>query len=230
MLEARDLRLTGPDGAAALAGLTIFAHPGDLLVLAGGHGSGKSAVLRSVAGLARPDRGIVRLDGTDVTSLGPHARAARGIAYVGEGGRILERLSVHDNLLLGAWRRRDRRAVRRQLSEWLERFPSLAAAARRPAAVLDAGERVAAALGRAWLSGPRVLLVDEPFAGVDARSRAGIAGILRAASEAGRIVVCAAHDAADASIARRINVLSGGRLVFSGTPAALAAAGAAAFE
>lgn len=227
MLEARDLRLTAPDGAAALAGVTLFAHPGDLLVLIGGHGSGKSAVLRSVAGLARPDRGLIRLDGTDVTSLGPHARAARGIAYVGGAERIIERLSVCDNLLVGAWRRRDRPAVRRQLSEWFERFPSLAAAARRPAAVLGAGDRVAAALGRAWLSDPRVLLVDEPLAGVDARSRAGIAGVLRAASEAGRIVVCTAHDVVDAAIARRVNVLSGGRLVFSGAPAALAAA---AFE
>ena len=86
---------------------------------------------------------------------------------------------------------------------------------------------MAAALGRAWLSDPRVLLVDEPLAGVDARSRAGIAGVLRAASEAGRIVVCTAHDVVDAAIARRVNVLSGGQRVFSGAQAALAAA---AFE
>lgn len=230
MLEAHDLRLTAPDGAGALAGLTIFAHPGDLLVLLGGHGAGKSAVLRAVAGLARPDRGIIRLDGADVTSLGPHARAARGIAYVGDGGRVAEQMTVRDNLLIGAWRRRDRRAVRAQLSEWLERFPSLAAAAHRPAGLLDGGERVAAALGRAWLSSPRVLLVDEPFVWVDARHRAGIAGALRAACDAGRIVVCAMHDAADASIARRINVLAAGRLIFSGSPAALAASGAAPFE
>ena len=230
MLEAHDLRLTAPDGAVALTGLTMFAHPGDLLMLLGGHGAGKSALLRAVAGLARSDGGIMRLDGADLNLLGPHARAARGIAYAGDGERVAERLTVHDNLLVGAWRRRDRRAVRRQLSEWFERFPSLAAAAHRPAAVLDAGERVAAALGRAWLSEPRVLLVDEPFAGVDPRHRAGIAAALRAACDAGRIVVCAAHDAEDASIAGRINVLCGGRLTFSGSPAALAAAGVAAFE
>ena len=230
MLEAHDLRLTAPDGAPALAGLTVFAHPGDLLALVGGHGAGKSAVLRAVAGLARPDRGTIRLDGADVTSLEPHARAARGIAYVGDGGRVAEQLTVRDNLLVGAWRRRDRRAVRAQLSEWLDRFPSLAAAARRPAGLLNGGDRVATALGRTWLSRPCVLLVDEPFAGVDARQRAGIAAALRAASDAGRIVVCAVHDAADASIAQRINLLSAGRLIFSGSPAALAAAGAAALE
>src|SRR5262245_50547229 len=143
MLEAHNLRLRGPDGAAALSDLTIFAHPGDLLLLAGGHGAGKSAVLRAVAGLARPEAGVVRLDGVDVTALGPHARAARGIAYVGEGERVAERLSVRDNLLLGAWRRRDRRAVRRDLVEWLERFPALAAAARGRTADLGAAERAA---------------------------------------------------------------------------------------
>ena len=230
MLEAHDLRLTAPDGGGALTGLTIFAHPGDLLVLLGGHGAGKSAVLRAVAGLARPDRGTIRLDGADVTYLDPAARAVRGIAYVGDGGRVAEQLTVRDNLLVGAWRRRDRRAVRAQLSEWLDRFPSLAAAARRPAGLLDGSDRMAAALGRAWLARPRVQRVDEPFAWVGERQRAGIAAALRAASDAGRIVVCAVHDAADASIAQRINVLSAGRLIFSGSPAALATAGAAALE
>ena len=228
MLEAHNLRLHGPDGAVALADLTIFAHPGDLLGLLGGHDAGKTALLRTVAGLARPERGVVRLDGTDLTALGPHARAARGIAYVGE--RVVEQLSVRDNLLLGAWRRPDRRAVRRDLSAWLDRFPVLAASAHRRTADLGAAERAATALGRAWIAGPRVLLVDEPFAGLDSESRAGIAAALRAACDAGRVVICAMHEPGDASIAGRVNVLSNGRLIFSGSPAALATAGAAALE
>ncbi|MHB8733638.1 MAG: ATP-binding cassette domain-containing protein, partial [bacterium] len=185
MLEAHNLYLHGPDGAVALDDLTIFAHPGDLLALLGGHGAGKSALLRTVAGLARPERGALRLDGTDLAGLESHARAARGVAYAGDAERVMERLSVRENLLVGAWRRRDRRAVRRECSEWLERFPALAAAAGRPAADRDASGRAAAALGRAWLAGPRVLLVDEPFAGVDGASRAGIAAALREACDAG---------------------------------------------
>jgi len=218
----------GPDGALALANLTIFGHPGDLLILLGGHGAGKSALLRTVAGLARPEAGTVRLDGADLSALGPHARAARGIAYVGDGGRVVEPLSVQDNLLLGAWRRRDRRAVHTDLSEWLHRFPVLAGMSRRRAGDLEAAERVAVALGRAWIAGPRVLLVDEPFTGLDGEARAGVAGALRAACDAGRVVICAVHEPDDASIASRVNVLSNGRLVFSGSPGALATAGAAA--
>jgi branched-chain amino acid transport system ATP-binding protein len=196
----------------------------------GGHCAGKSALLRTVAGLAHPERGFLRLDGADLAGLGPHARAARGIAYAGDGERVMERLSVRENLLVGAWRRRDRRAVHRECAEWLERFPALATAADRPAADLDADGRAAAALGRAWLASPRVLLLDEPFAGLDGTSRAGIAAALRAACDAGRIVVCAMHEPDDAAIAGRVNVLSNGRLIFSGSPAALATAGAAALE
>ncbi|HEV2440432.1 MAG TPA: ATP-binding cassette domain-containing protein [bacterium] len=228
MLEARDLCLHGPDGAVALADLTVFGHPGDLLVVLGGHGAGKSALLRTIAGLARPEAGTVRLDGEDLGALGPHARAARGIAYIGDGGRVAEPLSVHDNLLLGAWRRRDRRAVREDLSEWLHRFPVLAGMARRRAGDLGAAERVAVALGRAWIAGPRVLLIDEPFTGLDEEARAGVAGALRAARDAGQVVICAVHEPGDASVASRVNVLSNGRLVFSGSPGALATTGAAA--
>ena len=225
MLETHNLWMHGPDGTIALADLTIFAHPGDLLVLLGGHGAGKSAVLRAIAGLACPESGSIRLDGIDLKALGPHTRAARGIAFVGDGDRIVGQLSVRENLLVGAWRRRDRRSVGRDLAEWFERFPALAAARRGRVADLGIGERTATALGRAWIAGPRVLLVDEPFAGLDGESRAGIAGALRAAREAGLVVICAMHDPDGAVIADRVNLLSNGRVVFSGSPATLATAG-----
>ena len=221
MLEVHDLHLRGPDGAVALSDLTVFAHPGDLLAVVGGHGAGKSALLRTVAGLARPDAGRVRLDGTDLTGVAPHARAARGVAYVGDGERVVESLSVRDNLLVGAWRRRDRRAVRSDLAEWFKRFPALGAARHRRAGELGTADRVAVALGRAWIAEPRVLLVDEPFAGLDGATRAGVGAVLRAARDAGRIVICAVHEPDDASFATRVNVLANGRLVFSGSPAAL---------
>jgi len=218
----------GPDGSAALAGLTIFAHAGELLGVLGGHGAGKSALLRTIAGLARPEGGRIRLDGADITGLEAHERSARGVAYVGEQQRVLGRLSVRDNLLAGAWRRRDLRAVAADLAEWYGRFPALAAAPRRRGAVLVSAEQIATALGRAWLARPRVLLVDEPFLGLDDGARAGVAGALRAARDAGLAVICAFHESTDASIADRVNLLSAGRLVFSGSPSALAAAGAAA--
>jgi branched-chain amino acid transport system ATP-binding protein len=225
VFEAHNLWLRRPDGAAALADLTVFAHPGEVLALVGGHGAGKSLTLRTLAGLANPDAGSLRLNGEDLGKLGPHARAARGIAYIGDGGRVAAGLSVRDNLLLGTWRRRDRRAVRRDIAAWLERFPALAAAPGRQAADLGPEARTAAALGRAWAAGATVLLVDEPFAGLEGGARAGIAAALRAARNAGHIVVCAMHDADAAGFADRINVLANGRLVFSGSPGALAAAG-----
>jgi branched-chain amino acid transport system ATP-binding protein len=229
VLEARRLRLCTPDGMRALDDLTAFGHPGEVLALIGGHGAGKSAFLRSVAGLVRPDAGAIRLDGADVTALGAHARADR-IRYVADGCRVLGRLSVRENLLVGAWRRRDRRAVARDYAAWLDRFPALAAAPLRPAAELPPAARMALALGRAWLGAPRVLLVEEPFTGLDGQGRAGIAAALRAACDAGLIVICAMQEPGDLSIANRVNVLANGRIVFSGSPAAVATAGAAALS
>jgi ABC-type branched-subunit amino acid transport system ATPase component len=228
VLEAHNLRLCGADGHLALAGVTVFAHPGEILAVVGGHGAGKSALLRTVAGVATPESGTVRLDGADLTPLGAHERSSRGIAYIGDGRRVLDRLSVRDNLLLGARRRRDRTAVAAELEEWLRRFPGLAAARARRAATLEPALRTAAALGRAWLARPSVLMVDEPFVRVGDEPRAGIEAALRAARDAGLVVICAFHEPADASIADRVNLMSTGRLVFSGSPAALAASGAAA--
>jgi branched-chain amino acid transport system ATP-binding protein len=230
VLEARRLRLCTPDGMRALDDLTVFGHSGEVLALIGGHGAGKSAFLRSVAGLVRPDAGTIRLDGADVTSLRPHARAGRGIRYVADGRPVLGRLSVRENLLVGAWRRRNRRAVARDYAAWLDRFPALAAAPLRPAAELPPADRMALALGRAWLGAPRVLLVEEPFTGLDGEGRAGIAAALRAACDAGLIVICAMQEPGDLSIANRVNVLANGRIVFSGSPAAVATAGAAALS
>jgi len=228
VLEARNLRLCGPDGTAALDDLTVFGHPGELLALTGGHGSGKSALLRTLAGLARPDGGTIRLDGVDLTALGPHARASRGIAYVADGARVLGGLSVRENLLVGAWRRRDRRAVAQECGRWLEHFPDLGAAAGRRAADLPAAQRMALALGRAWMGAPRVFLVEEPLTGLDGEARAGVAAALRSACDAGRVVICAMQEPGHLSIANRVNVLANGRVVFSGSPAAVATAGAAA--
>lgn len=229
MLEAHNLTLRAPDGGLALAGLTVFAHPGEVLALVGGHGAGKSALLRAIAGLAVLESGRIRLDGADITTLEAHERSGRrGIAYVADEPRVLEGLSVRDNVLAGAWGRRDRRRVQIDLAEWFERFPEFAAAQRQRGADLGAAQRMAAALGRAWLGRPRVLMVDEALMGLDDAARAGVAATLRAACDAGLIVICACHEPADASIADRVNVLAAGRVVFSGSPAALAAAGAAA--
>lgn len=227
VLEAHNLRLCSADGNLALAGVTVFAHPGEILAVVGGHGAGKSALLRTVAGVARPESGMVRLEGTDLTALGAHERASRGIAYIGDGRRVLDRLSVGDNLLLGARRRRDRSAVAADFEEWLRRFPGLAAVRQRRAATLEPALRTAAALGRAWLARPSVLMVDEPFVRIGDEARAGIAAALRTARDAGLVVICAFHEPADASIADRVNLLATGRLIFSGSPATLAASGAA---
>jgi branched-chain amino acid transport system ATP-binding protein len=228
VLEGHDLRLRAADGSPALDGVTVFAHPGEMLALVGGHGAGKSALLRTVAGVARPESGRIRLGDVDLSPLAAHERAARGIAYVGDGPRILAALSVADNLLLGAYRRRSRAQITADLAKWYERFPALAAARRERGADVGPAERIAAALGRAWLSHPQVLMVDEPFIGLGDAARAGVAGALRAACDVGLIVICAFHEPADAAAADRVNVLSAGRVVFSGSPAAAAASGAAA--
>jgi len=227
VLEARNLSVHRPYRPLALDGVTVMANPGELVAVVGPHGSGKTTLLHAIAGLVAPASGTVSLNREPLTRLPPHRRAKRGIVLAPQHARVLLELSVFDNLMIGAWLRRDRRAVARDLDRTFDWFPTLREWRRRPAASLPYGERQMVSIGRALMAAPRVLLLDEPFAGLDAAARAGIAAIVRTLRDDQVTVLLAEHDLARArEVADRAYGLRGGRVVFSGSAAALAHAAA----
>jgi len=222
VLEARDLLVRYPRGPVALDGVSLIAHRGEVVALVGPNGSGKSTLLRVIAGLIPSQGGTVSLDRAPLTRLAPHRRVARGIAHAPEQARILPTLSVRDNLAIGAWLRRDRRAVARDLERACEWFPALKERQRGPAEALSGGERQMLALGRVLMAAPQVLLLDEPLTGLDAESRRCIVAVINMMKAQQAVVLVCEHDpAAIQEIADRAYGLKAGRIVFSGSAEAL---------
>ncbi len=166
-LAVRDLA-AGWDATSVVRGADLDVQPGELVALLGGNGSGKSTLLGAVAGLLRPRRGRVRLDGHDVSRLGAERRAALGLRLLAQTRRVFPSLSVRENLEAGALARGrpDLPALRGRLDGWLDRFPELVRSLDLPAATLSGGQQQLVAIGRVVASGPRVLLLDEPSAGL----------------------------------------------------------------
>jgi len=139
---------------------------GEVVALIGANGAGKSTLLRVISGLLRPERGLVVFQTRDVTGLAPERLVHLGIAHVPQGRRLFSDLSVRENLLLGAWARRERAAIAADLERMLDLFPSLADRLALPARQLSGGEQQMAAVARALMARPRLLLIDEPSLGL----------------------------------------------------------------
>jgi branched-chain amino acid transport system ATP-binding protein len=200
----------------------------------GANGAGKSTLLRTISGLVRPEAGQVLLDGTDLTRAPAEAIARAGIAHVPEGRGVITELTVEENLRLGALLGSSRRragsmpqSVRagRSLAQVYEMFPPLAERRRRDAHVLSGGERQMLVIGRALLSGPDVLLLDEPSLGLAPRIVAQIFGLLRDLVDSDGVTVLLVEQNARSalSIADVGIVLNLGRVVARDSAAALAA-------
>ena len=139
---------------------------GEVVALIGANGAGKSTLLRVISGLLRPERGRVAFQTRDVTGLPPERLVHLGIAHVPQGRRLFSDLSVRENLLLGAWARRERAAIAADLEHMLDLFPALADRLALPARQLSGGEQQMAAVARALMARPRLLLIDEPSLGL----------------------------------------------------------------
>lgn len=164
LLEVSDLH-AGYDRREVLRGVDLFVRPAEIVVMIGPNGAGKSTLLRTVFGFLRPQRGEVRLEGEPLGGLSPPEVLRRGVCYVMQGYSVLPNLSVYDNLLLGAYVRRDRR-VRGDVERVLERFPILRERRREKARVLSGGERRMLELARVLLLSPKLVLLDEPTLGL----------------------------------------------------------------
>lgn len=149
----------------ALRGITLSVSAGSVFAVLGANGAGKTTLLRSIVGLV-PTTGTVRLNGEDISHLATHQRIKRGIAIVPEGRRLFPDLTVHENLLIGAINRADRATVQSELNDLCDAFPILGKRRSQTAQSLSGGEGQLLALGRALLSRPKVLLLDEPSVGL----------------------------------------------------------------
>jgi branched-chain amino acid transport system ATP-binding protein len=206
----------------ALRSVSIHVKAGEIVALIGGNGAGKSTLLAAVSGVVRPTAGEVSLDGTDITRMPPDRIVREGVAHVPEGRHVFKPLTVEDNLLLGAYHRFSRgraAAIRRETDGIFALFPVLAERRRQVAGTLSGGEQQMLAIGRALLSAPKVLTLDEPSMGLAPRVVKEIFGhIARLRQERGVTILLVEQNARGAlAIADRAYVLETGRVVLQGT-------------
>jgi len=150
----------------ALHGVSLQVAEGEVVTLIGSNGAGKSTTLRAISGLLRPAKGEIRFDGRVISGLGPHEIVRLGICQAPEGRRVFANMSVRENLELGAYARRDAQGIREDLDTVLGLFPRLLERNAQPAGTLSGGEQQMLAMGRALMSRPRLLLLDEPSLGL----------------------------------------------------------------
>lgn len=185
-LEARGLR-AGFGAATVLHGVDVSVRSGEVVAILGLNGAGKSVTLKVLAGLVPARGGTVHLDGDDITTLSPEQRVALGMGHVLQGRHVFGEMSVEQNLRLGAYllRRKNPAAYESALAAVLDRFPRLAERRGQLAGSLSGGEQAMLAVGRALMGGPRIVLVDEPTAGLSPLISAGLVDTLEATRETG---------------------------------------------
>jgi branched-chain amino acid transport system ATP-binding protein len=150
----------------ALKGISIEVREGEIVTLLGSNGAGKSTTLRSINGLNRPRQGAIRFDGRDITTVPAHEIVKRGIAQSPEGRRLFPRMSVTENLEMGAFQRSDRAGIREDMDRVFELFPRLRERRNQRAGTMSGGEQQMCAIGRALMARPKLLLLDEPSLGL----------------------------------------------------------------
>jgi branched-chain amino acid transport system ATP-binding protein len=211
------------DRATVLHGISLAVEAGELVAIIGANGAGKTTTLRAIAGQIPVAGGRIVLAGRDVTPLPAHERARLGIALVPEGRRVFPRLSVEQNLRLGAYTRRDGE-VAADLARMGELFPVLAERARQPAGTLSGGEQQMLAIARALMARPRIVLMDEPSMGLAPRVVTEIYRIIGSLKRMGTTILLVEQNARKAlRVADRGYVLETGRLTLEAPAAALAA-------
>jgi branched-chain amino acid transport system ATP-binding protein len=207
----------------AVRGVSLAVAEGEIVAVLGANGAGKSSLLKAVMGLAPAAAGRILLDGVDITAWPPSARVKHKLILVPEGRRIITSLTVHENLLMGAFARRDARAVRAEIDGIYQRFPNLAARRHLPARVLSGGEQQMLAIGRGLLADPRLMMLDEPSLGLSPRLTNEIFALIgelnRKRGLAILLVEQNTHKALE--LAGRAYVLELGRKVMEGKPSQL---------
>ena len=165
MLEIKDLHVSY-GGIQALRGVSLTVPEGKIVTLIGANGAGKTTTLHTITGLLSPKKGSVMFERKDITKIPAHKIVSMGMAHVPEGRRVFADLSVYENLKLGAYTRKDKENLNKDLESIYERFPRLAERKNQSAGTLSGGEQQMLAMGRALMSKPSIILMDEPSMGL----------------------------------------------------------------
>lgn len=202
----------------ALKGISIEVNEGEIVTLIGGNGAGKSTTLNTISGITPARTGEVWLDGKNITEVPPHEIVNMGVTQAPEGRRVFSRMSVRENLDLGAYTRTDRSDIEESLDEVYGIFPRLRERMSQPGGTLSGGEQQMLAIGRALMARPRILLLDEPSMGLAPILVQEIFDIITRLNERGTTILLVEQNAQLAlSICNRGYVLQTGQIVLSGT-------------
>ena len=216
MLEVKDLQVFY-GMIQAIKGISFEVNEGETVALIGANGAGKTTTLHTVTGLIAPKSGKIEFEGKDITRMPAHKIVTLGMAHVPEGRRVFADLSVYENLLMGAFTRKDKDEISQTLEMVYKRFPRLKERKNQVAGTLSGGEQQMLAMGRALLSPPKIILMDEPSMGLSPIFVEEIFHIIREISASGTTVLLVEQNAKKAlAIANRAYVLETGRIVQSG--------------
>ena len=216
MLEIKDLEVCY-GVIRAIKGISFEVNQGEAIALIGANGAGKTTILHTITGLVPAKSGSILFEGKELTKTPAHKIVSMGMAHVPEGRRIFQQLSVLENLKLGAYTRKDKNEIAQSLKMVYERFPRLEERKNQVAGTLSGGEQQMLAMGRALMSKPRIILMDEPSMGLSPLLVTEIFDIIKVISESGTTVLLVEQNAKKAlSIADRAYVLETGNITLSG--------------
>jgi branched-chain amino acid transport system ATP-binding protein len=221
ILEVKDLH-TYYGAIQALHGVSLHVDEGEIVTLIGANGAGKSTLLNTICGLLRPRQGTIYLEGQPIHELPPHEIVMRGLAQSPEGRNVFGRLNVTENLEMGAFARKDKAGIKRDMERVFTLFPRLEERSRQIAGTLSGGEQQMLAIGRSLMANPHVLLLDEPSMGLAPILVEAIFDTVREINALGVTILLVEQNALMAlSVARRGYVLETGEIVLHDSASAL---------
>ena len=201
----------------AIKGVSFQVNQAEVIALIGANGAGKTTILHTITGLIAPKNGTVTFEGQEITKVPAYKIVSMGMAHVPEGRRVFAELSVYENLKMGAYTRKDKNEIEESLQSVYDRFPRLKERRNQLAGTLSGGEQQMLAMGRALMSKPKIILMDEPSMGLSPILVNEIFDIIKSVSESGTTVLLVEQNAKKAlSIADRAYVLETGNIVLEG--------------
>ncbi|MCL2864375.1 MAG: ABC transporter ATP-binding protein [Lachnospiraceae bacterium] len=216
MLEIKDLEVYY-GMIHAIKGISFVVNEGEVIALIGANGAGKTTILHTITGLLTPKQGEVLFEDTDITKVPAHKIVSMGMAHIPEGRRVFSHLSVYENLKLGAFTRKDHREFQDTLIKTYQRFPRLEERRNQLAGTLSGGEQQMLAMGRALMSHPKIIVMDEPSMGLSPLLVSEVFKIIQEVSAGGTTILLVEQNAKKAlTVSDRAYVLETGKIVLSG--------------
>jgi branched-chain amino acid transport system ATP-binding protein len=223
MLEIEDV-FTAYDKADVLQGVSLAVQPGSITCLLGSNGSGKTTLVRSILGLTPARAGRIVFNGVDITRLATHKIVAAGIACIPEGRKVFPKLTIEENLRVGAYQESSDAVTKARMADILQIFPQLAERRSQLAGTMSGGEQAMVSIGRGLMCAPKLLLIDEPSLGLSPRLVKENFNIIREINKRGIAVFLVEQNVHQTlAISQQGYVLSKGQVAAAGTPAELAA-------